>query len=82
MKHDGKNGILELKQTGLTDRIIEYLGLCVGTTKLKWARIRATLLINYEYGEPPTGDFGYRIVVGVILYLAGHPSPDIVYALN
>ena len=32
MERDGDTGILELKQTGLADKIIEYLGLDVSTT--------------------------------------------------
>ena len=72
MEHDGENVILELKQTGLTDWIIEYLGFYVRTKKVKWEPAGNTLLINDEYGEPPTGYFVYRSVVGVILYLAGH----------
>ena len=33
--HDSKTGLLEMKQTGLTDRIIEALGLDLGTVNGK-----------------------------------------------
>ena len=50
MEHDGDNGVLEIKQTSLTDLIIESLWLYVGNTKVKWIPEEATSLNNYEYG--------------------------------
>ena len=42
--------MLELNQTGLTDQIIEPLGLYLGTTRVKWTPAEATLLVEYKDG--------------------------------
>ena len=49
MKHDGDTGLIEPNQTGLTDIIIEYLGLDVGTTKVKCSPTEATPLFRKNY---------------------------------
>ena len=43
---DGDTGMLELKKTDLTDKIIEYLGLYVGTAKLKFTPAETTQFVN------------------------------------
>ena len=76
------DGHIEMKQSGLIDRIIETLGLdnCLSTSK--WTPAEATPLVRDEDGEPPRGDFSYSSVVGMMLYLSGHTRPDIAYAVN
>ncbi len=34
------------------------------------------------HGEPASGDFNYRNVVRMLLYLASHTRPDITYVVN
>ena len=57
MELDGETTILELKQTGLTDRIIEYLGLDFVSTKGKWTPAEVTPLVKDKDVEPPIGYF-------------------------
>ena len=42
MERDGDTGMLELKQTGLANQIIKYLGLDSGNTKGKWMSEKST----------------------------------------
>ncbi|KAL3804514.1 hypothetical protein HJC23_002553 [Cyclotella cryptica] len=72
MEIDQATGLVELKQTGLIDRVIETLGLDIGTTSEK---------VTPPEAKPP-GDFSYSSVVGMLLYLAGHTRHDIAYAVN
>ena len=75
-------GLIEMKQTGLIDRIIETLGLDSRLSNSKWTPAEATPLVRDEDGEPPHGDFSYSSVVGMLLYLSGHTRLDIAYAVN
>ena len=81
-ERDGETRFIELKQTGLTGRIIGCLGFYVGTEKNNWMPAEYTPLVKYEYGEPPTGCFSYRSVIGMILYLGRNSRPDISYAVH
>ena len=74
--------LMELKQTGLIDGVIETLGLDVGTTLGKFTPSEAKPLVNDTDGDPSLGDFSYSSVVGMLLYLAGHMQPDVAYAVN
>ena len=76
------DGYLELKRTGLIDRILEVLGLDTKHATNKWTSAEATPLVKNEDGEGPQGSFSYSSVVGMLLYLSGHSRPDISYAVN
>ena len=82
MEIDQTTGLMELKQTGLIDRVIETLGLDIRTTSGKFTPAEAKPLVKDADGEPALGDFSYSSVVGMLLYLAGHARPDIAYAVN
>jgi hypothetical protein len=75
-------GYLEMKQTGLIDRILEALGLDSKMATNKWTPAEAKPLTRDLDGEGPQGSFSYSSVVGMMLYLAGHSRPDIAYAVN
>jgi hypothetical protein len=78
---EGTN-LLEMKQTGLIDRVIETLGLDVGTVNGKATPAERAPLVKDEDGPIASGDFSYSSVVGMLLYLSGHSRPDIAYAVN
>ena len=71
-----------MRQTGLIDRIIEALGLNVGTVNGKFTPTELKPLVRDEDGEEAHGDFNYSSVVGMLLYLSGHSRPEIAYAVN
>eukprot|EP00956_Cyclotella_meneghiniana_P042975 scaffold249367_cov117-Cyclotella_meneghiniana.AAC.2 len=75
-------GYLEMKQTGLLDRILEALGLDSKLATSKWTPAEAKPLTRDLDGEGPHGSFSYSSVVGMMLYLAGHLRPDIAYSVN
>ena len=75
-------GAIELKQTGLIDRILEALGLDTKHTTGKYTPAETSPLTKDEDGPEPEGSFSYASAVGMMLYLSGHSRPDIVYAVN
>jgi hypothetical protein len=77
-----EDGYIEMRQTGLIDRIVEALGLDSKMATPKYTPAEATPLTRDEDGEPPQGAFSYASVVGMLLYLSGHSRPDIAYAVN
>ena len=82
METNPTTGLMELKQTGLIDRVIETLGLDISTTSGKFTPAEAKPLVKDANGEPALADFSYSKVVGMLLYLPGHTRHGIVYALN
>ena len=62
--------MLEMKQTGLIDRVIETLGLDVGTGNGKATPAERAPLVKDEDGPIASGDFSYSSVVGMLLYLS------------
>eukprot|EP00957_Ditylum_brightwellii_P002530 194326-Ditylum_brightwellii.AAC.1 len=46
MEKDETTGLLELKQTGLIDRVLETLGLDDGTAKCKWTPSESKPLVK------------------------------------
>ena len=77
-----EEGLIEMKQTGLIDRVLEALGLDSKYATNKWTPSEGKPLTRDEKGELPQGSFSYSSVVGMLLYLSGHTRPDIAYAVN
>ena len=82
MERDSNTGLLEMKQTGLIDRVIEALGLDDGYARGKHTPAETKPLVKDEDGVAATEGFSYSSVVGMLLYLSGHTRPDITYAVN
>ncbi|KAL7465925.1 hypothetical protein ACHAXS_006230 [Conticribra weissflogii] len=82
LEKNDQTGQLEMKQTGLIDRVLEALGLDSGTVNGKLTPAEGKPLVKDSDGEPARGTFSYPSVVGMLLYLSGHSRPDIAYAVN
>ena len=61
------DGHIEMKQTGLIDRIMEARGLDFKLSTSKWTTAEAMPLTHEKNGEPPQGSFSYSSVVGMVL---------------
>jgi hypothetical protein len=69
MERDSNTGLLEMKQTGLIERVIEALGLDDGYARGKHAPAETKPLIKNEDGVAAAESFSYSSVVGMLLYL-------------
>lgn len=74
-----ENGI-ELKQTGLIDRILISLGLEDGTEKS--TPTEKTPLGKDKDGQQRQEAWNYRSMIGMMMYLATNSRPDIAFAVN
>ena len=80
--HDKSTGLIEMKQTGLINRVIKALGLDDRYAKGKYTPAKAKPLVKDEDGEALNGVFSYASVVGMLLYLSGHTRLNIAYTVN
>ena len=67
MERNEETGLLEMKQTGLIDRIIEALGLDVGTVNEKATPAEHAPLVKDADGPDALRNYSYSSVVGDIL---------------
>ena len=81
IEHD-ESGLLDIKQEGLIDHVIEALGLGLGTMNGKATLAKAKLLVQDTDGEVAHGDISYSSVVDMMFYLSGHFWSNIAYAFN
>ena len=77
-----EDGHIEMKQTGLIDRVIEALGLDSKLSTSKCTPAEAMPLTYDKNSESPKGSFSYSSVIGMLLYLLGHSRPNIANAVN
>ena len=82
MERDANTGLLKIDQNRLTDRLIETLGMDIGTVNAKATPAQHDHLVKDLEGQVARGNFNYASVVGMVLYLSGHLCPDISYAMN
>ncbi len=71
-----EEGLLEMSQTGIINRMLNALGLDSKLSTNKWMPVEAKPLTHEVDGEPCQGSFSYSSIVGMMLYLAGHAMPD------
>jgi hypothetical protein len=76
-----KNGVIELTQRALIDSIISNIAL--GDSKVKAVPAKVSEILHTHLNMPPFSlNFGYRLVIGKLNYLAQTTRPDIVYATH
>ena len=75
-----ENGTLELKQTGLIDRILATMGLDQANGKHTPAEFGG--LAKDTDGHPCCEGWEYAFVVGKLMYLAANTRPDIAFAVH
>ena len=63
LERDPGTGLLEMKQTGLIDRVLDALGLDVGTVNGKATPAEHAPLTKDEDGDPASGDFNYAALL-------------------
>ena len=77
-----ETGLMEMKQVGLINCVLETLGLDDGITKNKFIPYESSPLVKDVDVPAACGSFSYSIVVGMLLYIYVHTCPDIAYAVN
>ncbi len=82
MERDSNTVLLEMKQTGLIERVVEALGLDDGCAWGKHTPAETKTLVKDEDGVAAAEGFSYSSVVRMLLYLSGHTQPDITCAVN
>ena len=63
-----------MTQTGLSKRVVEALGLCSKFSTAISSPAEASPLPKDVDGTPATENFNYTAIVGMMLYLSGHPG--------
>ena len=76
------NGSMVMTQEGLTDRIIEAMGLDKENSTPKHTPCLKAPLHKDVDGDPCSESFAYASIVGMLLYLSGHSRPDIAYSVS
>ncbi len=72
MERNSNTGLLEMKQTGLIERVVETLGLDDEYARGKHTPAETKPLVKDEAGVAAAEGFSYSSVVGMLLYLSGH----------
>ncbi len=72
MERDSNTGLLEMKQTGLIEKVVEALDLDDGYARGKHTPAETKPLVKDEDGVPAAEGFSYSSVVGMLFYLLGH----------
>ena len=80
IKFSRHGNTIELKQTGLINKLIEATGMQDANGKSTPAESKT--LGKDPDGKPFTEQWNYASVVGMLLYLSGNSRPDIAFAVN
>ena len=82
LERDEETSLLEMKQPGLINHVTNYVELDAGMYKRNYTPTGSIPLVNNEDGVPGSGIFNYSRVVGILIYLSSHTSPDIAFVVN
>jgi hypothetical protein len=80
--HATSSRCITLTQTGLTQCIVEALGLCSRSSTALSTPAESAPLPKDSEGDLASGAFNYAAVVGMLLYLCRHSRPDITFAIH
>ena len=79
IERNDATGEITLTQSGLSERIIEALGV----TDLPAVSTPADVVTGQdEDGDPPNCTFNYASVIGMLWYVYGHSRPDLGFAVS
>jgi hypothetical protein len=81
VERDRTTGSITLTQHGLTKRIVNMLNVGSFLLVRTPASPKKTLLSHELDSDPPQGLYSYPSVIGMLLYLANHTRPDILFAV-
>ena len=73
---------ITLTQTGLTQHVVEALGLCSRSSTALSTPAESAPLPKDSEGAPASGVFNYAAIVGMLLYLSRHSRPDNAFAIH
>ena len=82
LEQERNTGFIEMKKTGLIQRVIEAVRLDNGIVKGKFTLSDQRPLVKDPGGKPTSGMFRYSRIFGILLYLSGHTSTDIASTIN
>ena len=78
--HKFANGEIELKQSGLINKVLATCGMTTCNTKA--TPCNQEPLGTDPSGDPVSGKFDYASAVGMLMYLCSNTRPDIQYAVH
>jgi hypothetical protein len=76
------DGLIELTQTGLIDRILSALNLNQDNASVRTEPASPNPLGKEEDSPPRKESWSYPSIIGMMLYLSSNSRPDIAFAVN
>ena len=82
LERNKKTGLIEMRQDGLIERIVEALVLYDGTATKNNTPSEGNPLVKDKDGPSTHGNFRHSSVAGIMLYLAVHKRTNIDHSFN
>ena len=82
LEQESNTGLLDMKENGLIQSVIEVVGLDNGMVKVKFTPLDHRPLFKDDDGESIGGMFSYSSAFGMLLHLSGHPQTDIAFTVS